>query len=175
MKEILKERENAIYYSVICDATHVEQNVILLRYIANEENNQWEIIECFLQFKAFNGKTGREISEIILKTLEEHGIAISDCWGQGFDNGVNMSGKVKGVQAEIKKINPLATYSPCASHSLNRVGVQAAESCPNVSTFFGCLNRLYSSLEQVQSGWQSLKVRLAPPFNVCQRPGGVHA
>ncbi len=138
MKEILKKRENAIYYSVICDATHVEQNVILLRYIANEENNQWEIIECFLQFKAFNGKTGREISEIILKTLEEHGIAISDCWGQGFDNGVNlnMSGKVKGVQAEIKKINPLATYSPCASHSLNRVGVQAAESCPNVSIFW---------------------------------------
>ncbi len=31
------------------------------------------------------------------------------------------------------------------------------------------------SLVQVQSGGQSLKVRLATPFNVCQRPGGVHA
>lgn len=103
-------------------------------------------------------------------------MAISDCRGQGFDNGANMSGKVKGVQAEIKKINPLATYSPCASHSLNLVGVQAAESCPDVSTFFGCLNRLYSLFKlQVQSVGQSLKVRLAAPFNVCQRPGGVHA
>lgn len=88
LKEILKEREHAIYYSVICDAT---QNVILLRYVANKENDQWEIIERFLQFKAFNGKTGREISEMILKTLEEHSIDISDCRGQGFD-------KVKGVQ-----------------------------------------------------------------------------
>lgn len=47
---------------------------------------------------------------MILKTLEEHSIDISDCRGQGFDNGANMSGKVKGVQAEIKKINPLQTY-----------------------------------------------------------------
>lgn len=47
--------------------------MILLRYIAKKENNQWEIIERFLQFKAFNGKTGWEISEMILKTVEEHG------------------------------------------------------------------------------------------------------
>lgn len=57
---------------MICDATpdisHVEQNVILLRYIEKKENNHWEIIERFLQFKAYNGKTGREIPEIILKT-----------------------------------------------------------------------------------------------------------
>ncbi len=43
-KEILKERENAIYYSVICDATpdisHVEHHVILLRYIAKKVNNR---------------------------------------------------------------------------------------------------------------------------------------
>lgn len=161
MEEILKEREKTIYYSVICDATpdisHMEQNVILLRYVANKEDDQWEIIERFLQFKAFNGKTGREISEMILKTLEEHSIDISDCRGQGFDNGANMSGKVKGVQAEIKKINPLATYSPCASHSLNLVGVQAAESCPDVSTFFGCLNRLYNLFSASPERWAILK------------------
>ncbi len=44
LKEILKERENGIYYSVICDATpdisHVEHNVILLRYIAKKVNNR---------------------------------------------------------------------------------------------------------------------------------------
>lgn len=161
LEEILKEREKTIYYSVICDATpdisHMEQNVILLRYVANKEDDQWEIIERFLQFKAFNGKTGREISEMILKTLEEHSIDISDCRGQGFDNGANMSGKVKGVQAEIKKINPLATYSPCASHSLNLVGVQAAESCPDVSTFFGCLNRLYNLFSASPERWCSLQ------------------
>lgn len=159
----MKEREHAIYYSVICDATpdisHMEQNVILLRYVAKKEkeNDQLEIIERFLHFKAFNGKTGREISEMKLKTLEEHCIDISDCRGQRFDNGANMSGKVKGVQAEIKKINPLATYSPCATHSLNLVGLQAAESCPEVSTFFGCLNCLYNLFSASPERWAILK------------------
>lgn len=40
LKEILKERECAIYYLLICDATpdvsHKEQNVILLRYVAQK-------------------------------------------------------------------------------------------------------------------------------------------
>lgn len=51
------------------------------------------------------------------------GIDIADCRGQGYDNGANISGKVKGVQAHILQRNPLATYSLCASHSLNPVGV----------------------------------------------------
>lgn len=148
LKEILKERECAIYYLLICDATpdvsHKEQNVILLRYVAQKENDQCDVTERFLQFEEFSGKTGHEISEMILKTLEEHHIDIADCRGQGFDNGSAMSGKVKGVQAEIRTINPLAAYSPCGSHTLNLVGVHAAESCTDVSTFFGCLNRLYN-------------------------------
>lgn len=161
LKEILKERECAIYYSLICNATpdvsHKEQNVILLRYVVQKENDQWDVTERFLQFEEFSGKTGHEISEMILKTLEEHHIDIADCRGQGFDNGSNMSGKVKGVQAEIRKINPLATYSPCASHTLNLVGVHAAESCTDVSTFFGCLNRLYNIFSASPERWAILK------------------
>lgn len=37
LKTILKEREDAIYYSIISDATpdisHTEQNVLLIRYV----------------------------------------------------------------------------------------------------------------------------------------------
>lgn len=68
------------------------------------------------------------------------GIDISDCRGQGYDNGANMSGKINGVQAQIllqqQKLYNLATFSPCASHTLNLVGVHAAGSSPEVSTFF---------------------------------------
>ena len=68
-----------------------------------------------------------------------------------------MSGKVKGVKAEIRKINPLARYSPCASHTLNLVGVHAAESCTDVATFFGCLNRLYNIFSASSERWAILK------------------
>lgn len=101
-------------YSLKCDATldvsHKEHNVILLRCFVMKETDQWDVTERYLQFEEFSGKTVHEITEMILKTLEEHHIDIADCRGQEFDNGSNMSGKVKGVQVEIRKINPLAAY-----------------------------------------------------------------
>lgn len=90
---------------------------------------------------------------MIESVLCKHGIDISDCRGQGYDNGANMSGKVKGVQAEILRKNKLATYSPCASHTLNLVGVHAAQSSPDVSTFFGCINRLYTFVSSSPERW----------------------
>lgn len=76
--------------------------------------------------------------------LQSKGIPLQECRGQGYDNGAKMSGKVKGVQPQILNVNPLATFSPCASHTLNLVGVHAAESCPEVATFFGSVSRLYN-------------------------------
>lgn len=61
LKSVLRERENAIYYSIICDATpdisHTEQNVLLIRYVHyNEDANEWEITERFIEFKQFHKK-----------------------------------------------------------------------------------------------------------------------
>lgn len=106
MKRILKERKDSIYYSVICNATpdisHTEQNVVLIRYVSyNKETDDCEITERFLEFKDFHKKTGSEIAEMIENVLHDQGIDIGDGKGQGYDNGANMSGKVKGVQAQI--------------------------------------------------------------------------
>lgn len=109
-----------------------------------EDSGVWKIVERFIEFKDFHKKTGQEISEMIPEALQSNGIPLQDYRGQGYDNGANMSGKVKGVQAQILKVNPLATCSPCASHTLNLVGVHVAESCPEVATFFGSVNRLYN-------------------------------
>ncbi len=108
-KTILKEREDAIYYWIICDATpdvsHTEQNVVLIRYVPYNKNvDDWEITES-------------EIAGMIESVLMDRGIDISDCRGQGYDNGANMLGKSKGVQAQILQKNNLATFSPCASHT----------------------------------------------------------
>ncbi|CAL9693151.1 unnamed protein product [Knipowitschia caucasica] len=94
---------------------------------------------------------------MIQDILKENGIPMEDCRGQGYDNGANMSGKVKEVQTQILKENPLATYSPCASHTLNLVGVHAAQSCPEISTFFGCINCLYDLFSSSPERWAILK------------------
>lgn len=64
------------------------------------------------------------------------GLDIQNCRGQGFDNGANMAGKYEGVQAHICQLNDLAKFVPCSAHSLNLVGVHAAE-VSVMMNFFG--------------------------------------
>ena len=101
----------------------------------------------FLNLLIVTKKTGKSIAELINETLRKNGIHVplADCRGQGYDNGSNMSGSYKGAQARIIQKNPLAKFCPgCACHSLNLCGVSAAECCPEVITFFGIIQRLYT-------------------------------
>lgn len=104
MKTILKERENTIYYSIIADATpdvsHQVQNVLILRCVSqNEKTEIFNIYERFIEFINFNEKTGEDITNKLFFRLENYKIPLLDCRGQGYDNGANMSGKIKGVQS----------------------------------------------------------------------------
>lgn len=51
------------------------------------------------------------LSSLILKRLQELNISFEDCRGQSYDNGANMKGKKKGVQARQLEINPKAFLS----------------------------------------------------------------
>ena len=44
---------------------------------------------------------------------------ILDCRGQGYDGAVAVAGKDKGLQAQIRRVNPKALYTHCASHRMN--------------------------------------------------------
>lgn len=162
MALMLEERDIAKYFSIIVDATpdssHMEQTTFILRYVGlNKVTNKYEVVERFLKFVDCNKKTGEDISTLILETLADKGIPISDCRGQGYDNGSNMSGKYRGVQARILNVNPLAVFSPCACHSLNLCGVHAAECCPESITFFGVLQKLWNIFSGSPSRWEIIK------------------
>lgn len=47
----------------------------------------------------YHKKTGEDLGDMVLSRLDHYKIPFSDCRGQGYDNGSNMSGKMKGVQA----------------------------------------------------------------------------
>lgn len=98
----------------------------------------------FWSFLTTNEKTGEDAANLIKGVLKNYDISLDDCSGQGFDNGSNMSGKYKGVQAIILKSNSLAIYSPCGCHSLNLCGVCAADCCTEAQTFFGIVQNLYN-------------------------------
>ncbi|XP_054706880.1 52 kDa repressor of the inhibitor of the protein kinase-like [Uloborus diversus] len=160
-KLILAEREKAIYYAIIADATpdvsHQEQNVLILRYLSfSSDKNLFEIQERFIEFLNFSKKTGFDIAQDLLNCLKKHAIPLEDFRGQVFDNGSNMKGAVKGVKSRILNENPLALFSPCGAHSLNLTGVNAAKMCPQIMTFFGSVQALFVLFAASPSRWSIL-------------------
>lgn len=90
---------------LIQSSVMLEHPILSIRYVSyNKDTDDWQITEQFLEFKDFK--------KMIENVFHEKEIDIGDCRHQGCDNGANMSGRVKGVQAQILKRNHLATFSP---------------------------------------------------------------
>ena len=73
--------------------------------------------------------TGESMAKIVHGYLtNECKRDFNKCRGQSYDNAADMTGKCKGMQEMILKINKYAMYIPCAGHSLNLV-CRAAVGC----------------------------------------------
>ena len=72
---LIAESRNAIYYSVIVDATpdvsHTEQILFVLRYVHRSEENVWGIKERFLLFEDCEKKKGKDIADLLCRVLEK--------------------------------------------------------------------------------------------------------
>lgn len=51
---------------------------------------------------------------------------------QTYDGASNMSGKYKGCQAEMKKVQPLAMYVHCGAHVTNLITAKAIQNAPYI-------------------------------------------
>ena len=169
-KAVLEEREKAKYFSIMLDATpdaaHVEQTTFILRYVL-KETGSYMIHERFLKYVDLNEKTGIEIANMILETLQDQEIKFSDCRGQGYDNGSNISGKYNGAQSHLLRQNKLCVFSPCACHSLNLVGQDSAEICAEAVTFFGVVQTVYNLFSSSPKRWEILTSKIEFPYMGC--------
>nr|XP_047139223.1 zinc finger MYM-type protein 1-like [Hydra vulgaris] len=135
--EIINRVLKAVYYSIIADCTpdisrkeHLSLNI--------------RIVACL------------GLTEVLIELLTKYGLEISNCRGQGYDNGSNMKGKINGVQKRILNLNPLALYVPCGNHSLNLVISDSARSSVKSIAFFGFLQRLFTLFSASVSRWKIL-------------------
>ena len=96
---------------------NVEQQAICARFIDAENN----IREEFLTFIPLERTTGKYVAEKVMEFLNSVGLPLGNIRGQGYDGASSMSSENVGLQARIKEISPLATYSHCSNHQLNLV------------------------------------------------------
>ncbi|XP_029054570.2 zinc finger MYM-type protein 1-like [Osmia bicornis bicornis] len=158
---IIDAIKRAKYYSILLDCTpdvsHQEQLSVVLRYV-NITDDDVEIEEhFFIKFEIVHNTTGKGLSETIILILDQLGIKISDCRGQGYDNGANMRGIYQGVQANILCENHKAFYVSCGSHNLNLLLRDIAKSSTQALNFFGVLHKIYTIFAASTSRWDVLK------------------
>ncbi|XP_065664481.1 uncharacterized protein LOC136086134 [Hydra vulgaris] len=130
------------YFSISLDSTpdegHIDQLTLVFRYIEKDTP-----VETFLVFMSNQGHKAQDMYDGLINFLNKYDLNIKNCRGQSYDNASAMCGKYNGLESKILKNNKIASWIPCAKHSLNLVGKAAAECCTAAVEFFDFLKQLY--------------------------------
>ncbi|CAG5030257.1 unnamed protein product [Parnassius apollo] len=140
------------------------------RFGSSQNGNYLGILELLSEYDPFlkehintYGNKGHGVTSYLSANICEEFIGLmggkSSCLhykGQSYDNASNMSGRYSGLQTRIREINKYADYIPCAGHSLNLVGVKAAECVNAVVKYFYIVQNLYTFLSGSTYRWQKL-------------------
>lgn len=98
--------------------------------------------------------TAQGLADLVSKWLLDHGLDLRKIRGQGYDGASVMSGKVGGVQKrlldiiksyQVGRVTVCASFVHCASHNLNLVINDAAETTIEGITFFSVLLQKFST------------------------------
>ena len=102
--------------------------------------------------------SGEKLAEVTINFLDSTlSLDISNCRSQLYDNAPNMSGIYKGMKTKILNINKLATFLPCAAHSLNLVGSSGVDCCIESINFFGIVQQMYNFFSSSTKRWAVLE------------------
>ena len=119
-QKIIQEVKKARFYSIIADeASDIsckEQMSLVLRFVDSDYNIREDFVK-YIHCK--RGLSGEALAEQIVDTLEDLGLKIEHCRGQGYDGAGAVAGRVKGVSARIQKKNHKAIFTHCFNHRLN--------------------------------------------------------
>eukprot|EP00112_Aurelia_sp_Birch-Aquarium-sp1_P017236 Seg3978.1 transcript_id=Seg3978.1/GoldUCD/mRNA.D3Y31 product="52 kDa repressor of the inhibitor of the protein kinase" protein_id=Seg3978.1/GoldUCD/D3Y31 len=116
-EKIISEIKDAKFFSVLADeatdCANIEQMSLVLRYVDKTPSVREEFLG-FVPCK--NGLSGEAIAENIMQSVEERGLSMGLCRGQGYDGAGNMAGRVNGAAARIQSVHQKAIYVHCSSH-----------------------------------------------------------
>lgn len=163
--QITEEIKSAMFYSIIADTTQdiskKDQLSLIIRYvkIVNDTNDkpvEIKVIESFLGFFWTKDHSAKGLSNHLIQNLQNLGISLINCRGQGYDGASVMSGIYGGVQKLINDEQPNALFVHCAAHNLNLVINDAVSSVPEAVKFFTILQEVYKFFGQSINRWDML-------------------
>ena len=132
-RRIVNDIETSPYIGLIADSTTdgdgLEQLSVLVRYL---DVDSFVVHESFLGMYNPNSSTADALTSAIKDVFLRLGIPFSKLRGHSFDGASNMSGRLHGVQAQIRAMQPKSMYVHCVNHSLDLALQETASDVPVV-------------------------------------------
>ena len=142
LDEIISRIKHSRYYLITLDSTtdesHVDQLTLVFRYMEHTTP-----VERFVKFVPNQCHKAQEMYDVLTEFLDTHEIDIKHCRGQSYDTASVMSGRYNGLQAKVAAENDVATWIPCAGHSVNLAGKATPECRPAAVGFFECIEAIF--------------------------------
>ena len=82
-------------------------------------DNNLTIQERFIKFCHIENSQSERLFTVLQSFLDELGLYMQSMRSQAYDGAANMSGRISGLQARVKEVNPMACYVHCTDHRLN--------------------------------------------------------
>ena len=116
-----------------------------------------QVIEAFTSFTEVEDSSAIGLHKLITNSIQEKGLDIKNCRGQGYDGAAVMSGKYSSLQKKIQDVAPHAYYVHCASHNLNLVLKDAMEGVTETRLFYNTIESVYTFFGHSIVRWQKLQ------------------
>ncbi len=161
-------------YSIMIDETTdiaiINEMVIYVRYLSPEA----EICTSFLAILELNNGTAETVEKALLTYLEDSSIPLSSLVGFGSDGASVMTGRLNGVGARLKRLQPILTSVHCVAHRLALAAGQSGDVVPFIkNTFKPTLRQLFYFYENSSvrmSGLKSIEALLETPELKLKQP-----
>ena len=101
---------------------------VKIDYWNNGTPSEVKVINVFISFIEVEDSSAIRFHKLTTNSIEQKGLDIKSCRGQGYDGAAVMSGEYSGLHKKIQNVAPHAYYVHCASHNLNLVLKVAMES-----------------------------------------------
>ena len=100
LNHIIKDVRKVKYFAISVDSTPEAARTDQLTFIIRYVDDQGMAVQRFLKFIPVYNHGAEYLSNVVISTLQELGLNISNCRGQCYDNANNMTRKYKAFRLE---------------------------------------------------------------------------
>ena len=168
-RDIKSELPNIPFFAIILDTTQDVSKkdqlsevfcYVKIDYHDDGTPSELKVVEAFTSFIEVEDSSAIGLHKLITNSIQQKGLDIKNCRGQGYDGAAVMNGKYSGLHKKIQDVAPHAYYVHCVSHNLNLALKNAMKAVTETRQFYDTIESVYNFFDIVLCDDKSFKISI---------------